>query len=82
MKKIIISSCILLFCIATISAQRNYKREFAVGAKFGTTFSRVTLRPSVRQNYEMGYMGGISARYIDSLTVPSRTTPPGESAWR
>ena len=65
MKKIIISSCILLFCIATISAQRNYKREFAVGAKFGTTFSRVTLRPSVRQNYEMGYMGGISARYIE-----------------
>ena len=59
MKKIIISSCILLFCIATISAQRNYKREFAVGAKFGTTFSRVTLRPSVRQNYEMGYMEDI-----------------------
>ena len=65
MKKIIISSFILLFCIATISAQRNYKREFAVGGKFGTTFSRVTLRPSVRQNYEMGYMGGISARYIE-----------------
>ena len=65
MKKIIISSLILFCCIITTSAQRNYKPEFAIGGKFGTTLSKVTLRPSVRQNYEIGYTGGLSVRYIE-----------------
>ena len=46
-------------------AQRHYKPELEIGAKLGTSFSRVSFQPSVKQNMLLGYEGGVSFRYIE-----------------
>lgn len=55
----------ILLSTATISAQRNYKKEILVGGRGGVTLSRVSFNPSVPQNYLLGYTAGVTFRYIE-----------------
>ena len=58
----------LLLCtlnIQSVSAQRHYRPEISVGVKFGTNLSNTTFQPKVQEGLLLGYMGGLSFRYIE-----------------
>jgi len=58
----------LLLCtlnIQLVSAQRHYRPEISVGVKFGTNLSNTTFQPKVQEGLLLGYMGGLSFRYIE-----------------
>ncbi len=48
-----------------VVAQRHYEPNIAIGAKGGVTLSRTGFAPSIPQNMLMGYMGGLSFRYME-----------------
>lgn len=57
----------LLLVVLTVpaAAQLGEQRtNLAIGINGGTNFSNVTFTPTIKQNYNMGYNGGITARYI------------------
>ena len=61
-------SAILLAIIAisfTSSAQSHYSSRFYIGAKAGTTMSKMDFAPTVKQSMVNGFMGGISFRYSE-----------------
>lgn len=45
-------------------AQDVFKKELAVGASFGTNFSRVSFAPKVNQKMQMGLTGGLTLRWL------------------
>ena len=45
-------------------AQSTFKKELAVGASFGTNFSRVSFAPKVHQKMQMGFTGGLTLRWL------------------
>ena len=66
MKKTIVFLLCLCGCIWSGLAQRsNYKPEYTIGVKGGITLSNVSFSPSIKQNWLLGYTGGVSFRYIE-----------------
>lgn len=66
MKKTIVFVLCLCGCIWSGLAQRsNYKPEYTIGVKGGITLSNVSFSPSIKQNWLLGYTGGVSFRYIE-----------------
>lgn len=60
---------ILLLLLAVLSvpaaAQLGEPRNnLSLGVNAGVNFSNVNLTPTIKQNYYMGYNGGVTARYI------------------
>ena len=50
--------------IAGMQAQKEeFRQELAIGASFGTTFSRIDFVPKVNQKMIMGYTGGLTVRW-------------------
>ena len=50
--------------IAGMQAQKeDFRQELAIGASFGTTFSRIDFVPKVNQKMIMGYTGGLTVRW-------------------
>lgn len=64
MKKLLFSLTALLLSL-TVMAQRQYSPNFAIGAKAGTTMSRMSFSPEVKQQFLNGYMIGVTARYTE-----------------
>ncbi len=60
---------VLLIAVLTLQtgwAQRSdYRPEFTVGIKGGTTLSSVSFSPRVTQSLLLGYTSGVSIRYIE-----------------
>ncbi len=57
---------IFVFSVQLGWAQRSdYRPEFTVGIKGGTTLSSVAFTPTVTQSLLLGYTGGVSVRYIE-----------------
>lgn len=61
-------SAILLAIVAisfASSAQNHYSSRFYIGAKAGTTMSKMDFAPTVKQSMVNGFMGGVSFRYSE-----------------
>ena len=65
MKRTLITLTIILFSITNSFAQKKIDKELWFGAKGGVTFSQLSISPSIKQSMEMGYLGGVSMRYIE-----------------
>ena len=68
MKKQLIKGLLLFLCMLYIPAafsQKHYRPEISIGAKFGTNLSNTTFVPKVKESLLLGYMGGLSFRYIE-----------------
>lgn len=46
-------------------AQTHYSSNVAIGAKGGATLSEVFFNPSVRENFNPGFIGGVMVRYVE-----------------
>lgn len=63
----------LLLCLAlllaggigTLRAETHYKPRISLGARGGVSMSRISLSPSVRQNWLMGTAGSVTFRYTE-----------------
>lgn len=49
----------------SLSAQREYSPNFAIGGKAGATLSRMSFSPEVHQKFTQGMTMGIAARYTE-----------------
>lgn len=67
--KILLSLIAVLSITSSINAQRRYEPNVSIGGKAGVTLSRLSFSPSVPQGMIMGYMGGISFRYMEEKHV-------------
>ena len=67
MKRVVVITIMLLMLGLNFNAtaQTHYESNIAVGAKGGTTFSMISLSPSVPQSMLMGMMMGVTFRYIE-----------------
>lgn len=68
MRNFILVITVLLLILGSASnalAQTHYESNIAIGAKGGTTFSMISLSPSVPQSMIMGMMMGVTFRYIE-----------------
>lgn len=63
MRHKVITILVALFAMAVAQAQTPFKKEFYIGASFGTNFSSVSFAPKIQTKLLMGYMGGIMARW-------------------
>ena len=62
----LLSVMLLLSAVAfKAGAQTHYEANIAIGAKAGTTFSSVSMSPSVPQSMLMGTTMGLTFRYIE-----------------
>lgn len=60
----------IFFAISVVSnitaqAQTHYSSNVSLGVKGGVDLSRITFTPSVKQNFLLGYNGGVTFRYIE-----------------
>lgn len=62
--KIIIISLLVIVASSTF-AQKRIKREVHIGVKGGTTWSTLSISPNIRDQYTLGYTGGVALRYIE-----------------
>lgn len=69
MRFIIISIIACLFSIPFVNAQTDFKKELLIGGSFGTNFSSVSFAPKIKTKQLMGFMGGVSARWIAEKNV-------------
>ena len=65
MKRKLACTIILLFSSVCIWAQQHYTSNIAIGVKGGTTISKQMFSPTVEQSFLVGYMGGVTFRYIE-----------------
>lgn len=66
MKKGTILGLLLLSVqLFTVSAQRNYRPEIAIGGSAGVNLSKVNLQPKVKQTMLLGLRAGVTFRYIE-----------------
>lgn len=49
----------------TVSAQREYSPNLAIGGKAGMTMSRMSFSPEVKQSFTNGMMAGVAVRYTE-----------------
>ncbi len=61
---------IFAFLLAVVStsggfAQKKIGKELFLGVKGGTTWSRLSIDPNIKQTMGMGYLGGVSMRYAE-----------------
>lgn len=64
MKRIFLISCLLALALSS-PAQKKIGKELFIGAKGGTTWSKLSITPNIKQQFEMGYLGGVSMRHIE-----------------
>ncbi|MDR0829864.1 MAG: PorT family protein [Prevotellaceae bacterium] len=56
---------ILIFLFPfSVFAQQKFEKEVAFGGNSGVTLSKMSFVPSLKQNYRLGYNGGLSLRFI------------------
>ena len=64
LKKIILSFLLIIFTIPFVFSQANdFKPYSSFGIKQGLDFSSVLFVPSVKENNQMGYIGGLVYKY-------------------
>lgn len=63
MKRITLIIAAIFIATLTLSAQRHYSPNIAIGVKAGATMSRMDFAPTVKQSMVNGFMGGVSFRY-------------------
>ncbi|MEG1643430.1 MAG: porin family protein [Bacteroidales bacterium] len=64
MKRIFLVSCLLALVLSSY-AQKKIGKELFLGVKGGTTWSRLSITPKIKQQFEFGYISGVSMRYIE-----------------
>ncbi|MDE6099246.1 MAG: PorT family protein [Muribaculaceae bacterium] len=52
-------------CAVSASAETHYKPRISLGARAGASLSRISLSPSVRQNWLQGTAGAVTFRYTE-----------------
>ncbi|MEG1574158.1 MAG: porin family protein, partial [Bacteroidales bacterium] len=57
-------SCLLALVLSSY-AQKKIGKELFLGVKGGTTWSRLSITPKIKQQFEFGYISGVSMRYIE-----------------
>jgi len=69
MKRFLFSRILLvammLFGFNVSEAQTHYSSRVSIGAKGGVDLSRIFFNPSVRQNFKIGAVGGVTFRYVE-----------------
>ena len=64
MKRILLFSAYLIFCMSSLLAQVGQPRtDFAVGVNAGIAMNRMSFKPSIRQKFKIGPVVGLTARY-------------------
>lgn len=65
MKRILVFALLLITVSFGVSAQKKISKELFLGVKGGTTWSRLSISPNIKQDFALGYLGGVSMRYAE-----------------
>lgn len=65
MKRILTLLLLLVAVSSGADAQKKISKELFLGVKGGTTWSRLSINPNIKQTFGMGYLGGVSMRYAE-----------------
>lgn len=65
MKRGLVLAFLLTVLSTAVFAQKKISKELFLGVKGGTTWSRLSIDPNIKQTFGLGYLGGVSMRYAE-----------------
>lgn len=69
MRRLFLVVILLIAGIMTLTAQRRYSPNLAIGGKAGMTLSSMSFSPKIDQSMTEGFMAGVAVRYTEERHV-------------